>query len=78
MLGHEHEPVDTEIELLSSFLKDVEKRLLDPVIVEQRPSLITTACYEVRASEIVTPLKMSWHLSKIEDSSREVGDVEHR
>jgi len=78
VLGHEHVAVHTEIELLSSLFQDIQKCLFDAVIVEQGASLIATACYEVRASDVVTPLKTSWHSSKIVRSRREVGDVEHK
>jgi hypothetical protein len=78
VLGHKHVAVHTEIELLPSFLKDIQKRLFDAVIVEQRASLVTTARDEVRISDVITALEMSGHESKVDESMLEVGDGQHR
>jgi len=57
VLGQQYVPVDAKRVLFPSFLQDVQEALLAAVIVEQGPTLITTAGNEVRVAHVVMALE---------------------
>jgi hypothetical protein len=77
VFGHQNVAVHTEIELLSSFLKDSQEALFDAVIVEQRSPPITTAGNKMRTAGVVIALEFRGHEIKLQVCAKRVGDGEH-